>query len=290
MASGTTNEELKLCLKNKRKCSKFNGHTGACNSKRSVNPFYKSSPIIKRKKQEKESNELATLINSEKETLTIYDKVNTLLIVLIEGIETATIEKTSLEESKASLEEDVKKLNSGYNELKLAIEQKKHSKTQREKNPTSEETSRTTRHNRCIESKHMLEYIHGGIDGAIFGAWEFLTKYAQSDFFEKALHEYKKGKFMQKLYGNFNESTNTESMNEAVASKFQLSLSRRKFTYLYKVKSKIYDPETEKWSNKSISYGDKKINLNNMSLSDHKVMNFVNEMDIGILPCPKTMG
>ena len=72
-------------------------------------------------------------------------------------------------------------------------------------------------------------------------------------------------------------------MNEAVASKFQLSLSGRKFNFLYKVKSQTYDPETEKWNRKSISYGDKKMNLHNPSISDGKVTNFVNSLDIGIL-------
>ena len=48
---------------------------------------------------------------------------------------------------------------------------------------------------------------------------------------------------MEKLYGHFNEN-NMETMNEAVASKFQLAMSRRKYNFLYKVKSQTYDPQT----------------------------------------------
>ena len=56
---------------------------------------------------------------------------------------------------------------------------------------------------------------------------------------ENLMLDYRKGKFMEKLYGHFIESLRGETMKEAVASKFQLSLSRRKFNFLYKVKSNI---------------------------------------------------
>ena len=88
---------------------------------------------------------------------------------------------------------------------------------------------------------------------------------------------------MVKLYGHFSESSSRETMKEAVASKFQLRLSRRKFTFLYKIKSQTYDSETEKWNKKCISYGDKNINMHNLSVSDKKVMNFVNALDIGVM-------
>ena len=86
-----------------------------------------------------------------------------------------------------------------------------------------------------------------------------------------------------KSYMDTNESLKGKTMKEGVASKFQLSLSRRKFNFLYKVKSQRYDPETEKWNRKSVSYGDKKMNLHNLSISDGKVTNFVNSLDIGVL-------
>ena len=148
---------------------------------------------------------------------------------------------------------------------------------------TSNETARTTRYNRYIETRDMLEYIHGGSDGAIFGVWEYMSKNASKEQLENLMLDYKKGKFMEKLYGHFNESLRGETMKEAVASKFQLSLSRRKFNFLYKVKSQRYDPETEKWNGKSISNGDKKMNLHNLSISDDKVTNFVNSLDIVVL-------
>ena len=52
--------------------------------------------------------------------------------------------------------------------------------------------------------------------------------------------------------------------------------------YLYKGKSQTYDPETEKWNRKYISYGYENINMHNLPVSDKKVMNFVNALDIGV--------
>ena len=83
-----------------------------------------------------------------------------------------------------------------------------------------------------IETKDVLEYIHGGSAGAIFGAWDFLCKNTSNEQMETLLLDYKKGKFMVKLYGHFSESSSRETMKEAVASKFQLRLSRRKFTFI----------------------------------------------------------
>ena len=144
------------------------------------------------------------------------------------------------------------------------------------KNPTSNEKARTTRYSRYIETKDILEYIHGGGNGAIFGVWEYMSKNASKEQLENLMLDYKKGKFMDKLYGHFNESLRGETMKEDVASKFQ-------FNFLYKAKSQTYDPETEKWNRKSISYGDKKKNLHNLSISDGKVTNFVNSLDNGVL-------
>ena len=79
--------------------------------------------------------------------------------------------------------------------------------------------------NRYIEKKDMLECIKGGNDGAIFGVWEYMSKNASKEQLENLMLVYKKGKSMEKLNVHFNESLRGEIMKEAVASKFQLSLS-----------------------------------------------------------------
>ena len=49
----------------------------------------------------------------------------------------------------------------------------------------------------------MLEYIHGGANGALNGAWDFLTSSTSYEQLEKMLLEFKKGKFIEKLQGKF---------------------------------------------------------------------------------------
>ena len=248
-------------------------HIGGCDKKRVFEPFWDKSPILKKQMLSKDLNEGEI---AKTNLLEDISKAEITKCNLLEDITTA-------EANKSVLDDAFKKLHEEYKNFKLFIEPKQHSKSQRAKNPTSNETARTTRYNRCIETKDMLEYIHGGSDGAIFGAWEYFSKNASKEQLENHMLEYKKGNFMKNLYGHFNESLRGETLKEAVASKFQLSLSRRKFNFLYKVKSQTYDPETEKWNRKSISYGDKKMNLHNLSISDGKVTNFVNSLDIGIL-------
>ena len=113
---------------------------------------------------------------------------------------------TTAEANKSVLDDAFKRSRDEYKNFKLFIEQKQHSKSQRAKNPPSNETARTTRYNRYNEMKDMLEYIHGGSDGSIFGVWENMSKNASKEQLENLMLDYKKGKFMEKLYGHFNES------------------------------------------------------------------------------------
>jgi len=104
------------------------------------------------------------------------------------------------------LKKNTEKLSKKYEKLNTILEQKQFAKTKREQNPTSEEmvgdSSSSTRYRRRKETINILEYIHGGSNGAIFGAWDFLTnslKYEQL----KDLLKLKKGKFIEKLQGKF---------------------------------------------------------------------------------------
>ena len=117
---------------------------------------------------------------------------------LLEDISGAEITKTSLledittaEANKSVLDDAFKKLLDEYKSFKLFIEPKQHSKSQRAKNPTSNETARTTRYNRYIEMKDMMEYIQDGSD-AIFGVWEYMSKNASKEQLENLVLDYKK--------------------------------------------------------------------------------------------------
>ena len=47
----------------------------------------------------------------------------------------------------------------------------------------------------------MLEYIHGGDEGALFGAWDFFASFASKEIIDKLISSYKRGKYLQGVFG-----------------------------------------------------------------------------------------
>ena len=89
----------------------------------------------------------------------------------------------------------------------------------------------------------MLEYIHGGDEGALFGAWDFVASFASKEIIDKLISSYKLGKYLQgvfekavKHFNNFDK----EALKQAVAVKFQNYLSRHKFNLVGKMQSKKF--------------------------------------------------
>lgn len=115
--------------------------------------------------------------------------------------------------------------------------------------------------------------------GALFGAWDFLTRYATKDEMENFVLLYKRGKFVETLYGNFSDAftKSPASMNQAVARKYAGYLSRRKFDFFCKIQKSTFDPENQKWYHKEIEYQGQRINLHEKTLSNAAVRKFVNE-------------
>ena len=210
-------KEWSHCLKNKiacnhsEKCDKKNEHDGDCNEmKKAPNKFWLTSPSYKKQKL------IATVNNFESEK--IY-----LDMTILQEI------KTKLDETKTFLDADIIHLNEEYQRLKSLIDPKSHSKTKREKNTTNEDmisnTSNSTQYYCRKETKDILEYLHGGKEGAIFGTWAFLCHQASSTL------ENKKGKWIENLHGSFsnNYQNSDQAMHQAVATKYNLYLSRLKF-------------------------------------------------------------
>ena len=111
------------------------------------------------------------------------------------------------------------------------LNQKQFSRTKRELNLTTFEnindSANRTHYNRRIETKNILEYIHGGLFGALFGAWDFILGYCDETLIEKFLISYRRGKFIEKLYGKFTDKHfhREDSMNRALAMKYQTFMS-----------------------------------------------------------------
>ena len=154
-------------------------------------------------------------------------------------------------------------------------------------------SSCSTRYNRRSETQNVLEHIHGGAVGSLFGAWDFVAKFASKDLIEKFVLEYKKGKFIEKLYGNFTSAyyKSDQAMNQSIAAKYAGHLSRRKFNFFGKIQKSTFDPDTQQWGQKNINYGGKVIKLFERTLSDNAVQKFICSLDIGdIHPIPGFCG
>ena len=88
-----------------------------------------------------------------------------------------------------------------YKRLKSVIKQNLGSRTKRRSNPTSLDmvldTNSSTKYRRRCESKEVMEIIHGGQEGAMFGAWDLLLSIGSSSQIEQLICNLKKGKFLQ---------------------------------------------------------------------------------------------
>ena len=80
-------------------------------------------------------------------------------------------------------------LQQQHEKLKSMLNQKQFSRTKRELHPTTFEninvSANRTHYNRRIETENILEYIHGGLSGALFGYWDFILGYGDETLIEK---------------------------------------------------------------------------------------------------------
>ena len=156
--SSTPQSTSDECRKRRGKCSKPDGHPRAYDNKgTSKNPFYIYSPIIKQNQSRSLDEELLAKTQKLDELNESYER----LIYLIE---------------RGAVPADVK-------------------------TPTTFET--TTNRNSSVrvarkkDTKSVLRYIHGGIDRAIFGAWDFISTNISDDLLNDLITQYKKGTFIE---------------------------------------------------------------------------------------------
>ena len=70
-------------------------------------------------------------------------------------------------------------------------------------------------------------------------------------------------------------------MKQAIATKYKLYLSRRRYTFLCKIQDKTFCSTQQQWNKNCINYGDQKLNLRSKSISETAIKLFVNNLDIG---------
>ena len=115
-----------------------------------------------------------------------------------------------MEEKQKALDE----INRKYEKLKVLLEQRGYARTRRQNVETTfgmiNNRISTTRFRRKLETKNILQFIHGGEEGSLYGAWDYLTSHASSELMDKLISGYKRGKYLQGVFGratdNFNKS------------------------------------------------------------------------------------
>ena len=188
-------------------------------------------------------------------------------------------------ELKKIEEQELKESKEKCVDFKLLLEQKGYARKRRENSATSFEmindTSSSMRYRCRDESKKVLEYIHGGREGSIYGAWDYLKGVASLKQMESLILSYKRGKFLEKLVGKFSDiQTKSDSgMRKAVLTKYLNYMSRRKYTMLCKIQKNSFTEHNT--SSNVISYGEHNIELKTSAVSNQAIEKFVNNLDIG---------
>ena len=194
-------------------------------------------------------------------------------------------QKEDVEVELKDMEEKLHTVTKEYDKLKVLLEQK-HAKTLRQNTSTSSEMinnpNSSTRYRRRHETKNVLEFIHGGEEGSLHGAWDYLSSAAPQSQMEIFLKGYKRGRFLQGIFGKaMKEYANSEeALKQAVAMKYQAFLSRRKFQFICKTQSSVFNAEQNVWVPRNINSAGVNVSLPRI-VSDEKVDKFVKSLDIG---------
>ena len=93
---------------------------------------------------------------------------------------------------------------------------------------------------------------------------------------------FKRGQFLQGIFGQaLKEYGNSEeALKQAVAMKYQAFLSRRKFQFICKTQSSVFNADQNVWVPRNINSGGLHISLPRIA-SDEKVDKFVKNLDVG---------
>ena len=183
-----------------------------------------------------------------------------------------------------------------YDKVKLLDQQKEYGRKKREDVPTSFEMindhASSTRYKRRQETDEVLTYIHGGRNGAILGAWDFVSAHISQSLLDKLISSYKRGKYLQGIFGKAvkNYCQSEDAMKKAVAIKYQNYLSRRKYNFVCKTQNSVFDPEKELWVPRNLKCLGLDLRLPSL-VSQDKVDNFVKALNIGyVSPIPNCSG
>ena len=140
-------------------------------------------------------------------------------------------QKGAVEVELDGMEKTLHKVTKEYEKLKVVLAQKQNAKKVRQNNSSTFEMinnpNSSTRYRRRHETKNVLDFIHGGEEASLYGAWDYLSSSASESVMENFLGTYKRGRFLQGVFGKAVKGFgNSEgALKQAVAMKYQAFLS-----------------------------------------------------------------
>ena len=143
--------------------------------------------------------------------------------------------------------EKIDELNEQYKKFKTLLEQKGFSVSRRQNTSTTYElvtkVNSSTRYRRRHETRNVLEFIHGGKERALYGAWDYVSFSSDNQTMDKLISGFKRGKYLQGLLKKTMKDyqNSEESLKQAVLMKYQNFLSRRKYALVCKTQSSVYE-------------------------------------------------
>lgn len=192
-----------------------------------------------------------------------------------------TAEKLSVEEQK------FKEISKQYEKLKTLLDQKTQSRTRRLNTSTTMDTisnpNSGVHYRRRGETKNVQEFIHGGENGALLGAWDFVSGEAPKAMMENLIGNYRRGKhvgdIVRKTVKDYTQSKS--KLSEAINLKYTNFLSRRKYNVLCKTQSSVFYPNKNVWVPRNVKCLGIDIQLSLSHISNESIEKFVKTLDIG---------
>ncbi|XP_068690926.1 uncharacterized protein [Montipora foliosa] len=127
-------------------------------------------------------------------------------------------------------------------------------------------------------------FIHGGKLGSHYGAWDYIVANAPKELVGDFITSYKRGKYIQEVFEKAMKEHQAapETLNQAIACKYQNFLSRRKFNLVCKTQSSYFNAESEVWVPRNVKCVGLDLRVPRLASHD-AVEKFVKGLNIGMV-------
>lgn len=122
------------------------------------------------------------------------------------------------------------------------------------------------RYRRRQETKNAQEYIHGGKEGALLGAWDFLTANVSEKMMNTFIGKYKRGKYI--------EGVISQAIKNPLHKQFSLNIRiscHAGSCVLCKTQSSVFDASNEAWVPRNVKCLDIDMQLSLNRISNESV-------------------